>query len=89
MRRGLPASLALLLAACMPARVDIVEQPAGGFMAVASGDDAEGCREARARVAAEARYHCQARGQRASLGPMTAEGAPGCRVELPFWCRNE
>jgi hypothetical protein len=86
MRRATLTFAALLLAACMPARVDISEQPAGGFVAVAFGDDEDSCREARERATAEARYHCSARGQRASLGKLVSEGVPSCRVELPFWC---
>lgn len=87
MRHALPGIGALLLAACIPARVDITEDPAGGFVAVAHGEDEKTCREARERVQAEARYHCKARGQRATLGAMASEGvSTGCRVELPFWC---
>jgi hypothetical protein len=87
MRRATLTFAALLLVACMPARVDITEQPSGGFVAVAFGEDEETCRKARERATAEARYHCSARGQRASLGKMISEGVPsGCRVELPFWC---
>ena len=67
--------------------MDIAEEPAGGFRAAALGDDAEGCREAKARVVDEARYHCQARGLRARLGNVASEAdGPGCRVTLPFWC---
>ena len=75
------------LAGCTPLRVDIAEQVAGGFTAVAKGRDADACREARTRVTDEARYHCAARGQRISLGKPNreADGA-GCRVELMFWC---
>ena len=81
------AAGALVLAACTPTRVDIVEQPAGGYTAVAYGEDEKTCREARTRVTNEARFHCEARGQRVSLGKMISEGVPqGCRVELPFWC---
>lgn len=87
MRRALLGAGALLLAACIPARVDITEEPAGGFIAVAHGEDEKTCREARERARAEARYHCDARGQRTTLGSMVSEGVPtGCRVELPFWC---
>lgn len=90
MRRLLPGVVALLLGACMPARVDIREEATGGFTAVAFGQDETSCREARERAPAEARYHCEARGQRVSLGALISEGVPsGCRVELPFWCRNE
>lgn len=79
--------LVIAVVGCAPLRVDIAEQPAGGFLATAHGEDAEACRDARARAAEEARYHCQARGAKASLGKMAsdADGA-GCRVELPFWC---
>jgi hypothetical protein len=85
--RALALAAALLAAACAPTRVDIREQAAGGYTAVAFGEDEETCREARDRVKAEARFHCEARGQRASLGQMISEGVPqGCRVELPFWC---
>lgn len=87
MRRTLPACAALLLAACLPARVEITEQPAGGFTAIAFGEDEAGCRDARERVTEEARYHCRARGRRPSLGRVVGEDGPGgCRVELPFWC---
>lgn len=88
-RAGVAAAL-LLLAACAPLRVDISEEAAGGFRAVAHGEDAEGCREARTRVADEARFHCRARGLRPRLGNVTSapEGS-GCRVALPFWCTAE
>jgi hypothetical protein len=77
----------LVVAACAPTRVDIREQPAGGYAAVAFGEDEATCAEARTRVKDEARFHCEVRGQRASLGQMISEGVPqGCRVELPFWC---
>lgn len=87
MLRGCFIGGLLTVAGCTPPRVDIAEQPAGGFRAVAVGDDAESCRDARRRVADEARYHCEARGNRTRLGTpaSTAEGT-GCRVELPFWC---
>jgi hypothetical protein len=81
------ATALLGLAACTPLRVDVAEQPAGGFVATALGDDAEACRDARTRVAEEARYHCEARGARTSLGKVSSEpDGAGCRVELPFWC---
>lgn len=85
-RRLVLALLALAAAGCAH-HVDIVEQPGGGFSAVSWGDNARTCREARERAVAEARYHCEARGARATLGQMVSEGVPsGCRVEQPFWC---
>jgi hypothetical protein len=85
-RRALPAALALVLAACAPLRVDIEEQPAG-YLATARGDDAEECREARARAAEEARYFCDARDHRTTLGTVrSAASGEGCVLELPFWC---
>lgn len=82
------AAAALALGtACAPLRVDIAEEAAGGFRATALGEDAEDCRDARQRVADEARYHCQARGLRARLGRVASEAdGHGCRVTLPFWC---
>jgi hypothetical protein len=89
LRATAAAVAALTLAAAGCAGVEIVEQPAGGFAAVAYGEDAKTCKEARERATAEARYHCEARGQRATLGQMISEGVPsGCRVELPFWCTS-
>jgi len=80
-------ALLAALAGCTPLRVDIAEQVAGGFTAVARGKDAEACQEARTRVTDEARYHCAARGQRTSLGkPNSEPDGAGCRVELMFWC---
>ena len=87
-RRGLlVVALMGASAACTPLRVDIAEQPAGGFLAAVHGKDKDECREARARATEEARYHCEARGQRTRLGTPAAEAAgAGCRMELPFWC---
>lgn len=88
--RGVAIAGLLLAAGCAPLRVDISEEPAGGYRAVAQAEDAEACREARARVADEARYHCKARGMRPRLGNFasTPDGA-GCQVSLPFWCTAE
>lgn len=88
--RGLAIAGLLLATACAPLRVDIAEEAAGGWRAVAAGEDAERCREARARVADEARYHCKARGLRPRLGTIaSAPDGAGCRVSLPFWCTAE
>lgn len=88
MRRLRLAVAAVLIgvAGCAPLRVDISEQ-AAGLTAVAVGDDAEKCAEARKRTAEEARYYCEVRGRHATLGRAFSEpeGA-GCRVELSFWC---
>jgi hypothetical protein len=88
--RGLAVAGALLMAACAPLRVDISEEAAGGFRAIARGDDAGSCGEARARVADEARYHCKARGMRPRLGsPVSTPDGAGCQVSLAFWCTVE
>lgn len=82
------AALLAGLAGCTPLRVDISEQ-AAGLTAVAIGDDAESCAEARKRTAEEARYYCEVRGRNATLGrAFTEEEGGRCRIELSFWCTN-
>lgn len=81
------AAVIVAVAGCTPLRVDVAEQAAGGFVATAHAGDAEACREAHTRVADEARYHCEVRGAKASLGRVAHEpDGSGCRLELPFWC---
>ena len=80
------AAVLIGAAGCTPLRVDISEH-AAGLTAVAVGDDAESCAEARTRTAEEARYYCKVRGRATTLGrAFTEEQGAGCRIELSFWC---
>jgi hypothetical protein len=54
-------ALPIVLAGCLPLRVDVSAPPSGGYLAKARGESLERCGEARERVREEAEYFCRVR----------------------------
>lgn len=77
-----------LLSACLPQRVDIVERPPSGYLAIVHAQPDQGCdAQSRKRGADEAIYFCEARGLKARIVSTSEDNKKqGCVIEIAFWC---